>query len=183
MNWKEWFYYDSESPTGLRWTVQRHGGAPHNRILVVDVGDVAGCVTVQGYGEVKLDGKSYKTHRIIFEMFNGALPEGIDVDHWDGNRLNNVPSNLRPCTDAINSQNRPKRVDNTSGVTGVVKIYNGITYYWTAKWVEAGKEKSKSFRIDRFGDEEALKLATEYRQAMIKKLVESGQYYTERHGK
>ena len=58
-----------------------------------------------GYHCVNLDGKQYKTHRLIFLMFNKYLP--ALVDHIDRDRLNNKIENLREATkeeNAINSE-------------------------------------------------------------------------------
>lgn len=41
------------------------------------------------------------------------------VDHIDGNRLNNQKSNLRLCDNTRNQQNKTKQSNNTSGYKGV----------------------------------------------------------------
>lgn len=71
-----------------------------------------------GYRAIKVKGKLYKAHRLIFLMFNGFLPKHID--HKDCNRLNNNIENLRPATATQNNQNSVLRKDNTSGVKGVI---------------------------------------------------------------
>jgi hypothetical protein len=48
----------------------------------------------------------------------GEFPED-QVDHIDGNGLNNIWTNLRPVTRGENNKNIRKRADNTSGTTGV----------------------------------------------------------------
>lgn len=44
---------------------------------------------------------------------------GFEVDHADGNGLNNTRGNLRECSTAENQQNAKRRVDNASGFRGV----------------------------------------------------------------
>lgn len=54
-----------------------------------------------------------RMHRIILDSQNGEL-----VDHKDHNGLNNQRSNIRPCTQSQNHQNRISRVG-TSRFKGV----------------------------------------------------------------
>lgn len=52
---------------------------------------------------------------------------------------------------------------NTSGVHGVSLNKNN---FWVAHWSENGKQRSKSYSISKYGEEEALRLATAKRQEM-----------------
>lgn len=81
------------------------------------IGDEAGCVHGNGYREVSIRGKTYGTHRVVFLMFHGYLPE--QVDHIDGNPLNNSVGNLRAATHILNGHNRKINVNNSSGVKNV----------------------------------------------------------------
>ena len=47
---------------------------------------------------------SYKRslHKVLYETFNGPIPEGMLVDHIDGNRSNNALYNLRLVTQSDN---------------------------------------------------------------------------------
>jgi hypothetical protein len=64
--------------------------------------------------------KTIRLHRLIL-----GVADGIEVDHVDGNGLNNLRSNLRAATKAQNMFNRRKCVRNTSGVKGVHPTPNG----------------------------------------------------------
>lgn len=55
-------------------------------------------------------------HRVVMDA-----PKGMDVDHANGNPLDNRKSNLRICTRSQNSQNKKLRRDSKSGFKGVVK--------------------------------------------------------------
>jgi hypothetical protein len=82
-------------------------------------------------------------HRIVI------IPEkGKDIDHIDGNGLNNIKSNLRICTHAQNLFNRGKNKNNTSGFKGVV------WYPRTSKWKAQIMYQRKMFHIGLFSTPE-----------------------------
>ena len=58
-----------------------------------------------GYVRVRKDGKEYRAHRLIWEMFNGPIPIDILIDHIDGDSLNNRIENLRLATRQQNNAN------------------------------------------------------------------------------
>ena len=58
----------------------------------------AGSVKNNGYRVVAFGGKQLRTHRIVYAIHHGAIPEGMDVDHIDNNRLNNKIENLQLLT-------------------------------------------------------------------------------------
>lgn len=70
----------------------------------IKIGDLAGCVNNTGYRHVKINGKSYLAHRLIFLYHHGFLPKFLD--HIDGNKPNNSIDNLREVTHSQNNQNR-----------------------------------------------------------------------------
>jgi hypothetical protein len=47
-----------------------------------------------------------RAHRIIWEMHNGPIPKGMQIDHIDGDCANNKLENLRLATNRENSCNR-----------------------------------------------------------------------------
>ncbi|EPD7680680.1 HNH endonuclease signature motif containing protein, partial [Escherichia coli] len=46
-----------------------------------------------GYASVSVLGKRYRRSRVIYSLCKGHIPEGMFVDHIDGNRLNDHPDN------------------------------------------------------------------------------------------
>ena len=65
----------------------------------------------KGYIRVKLGTKRYYAHRIIWEMFNGPIAEGLQIDHIDKDPMNNRIENLRLATQSQNQANRSKQIN------------------------------------------------------------------------
>lgn len=81
-------------------------------------GDIAGMLDKKiGYIRVGLFGKNYLIHRLIFMMHHGFMPD--EVDHVNGNKLDNRIENLRAATKSENLRNRPTNSNNTSGCKNV----------------------------------------------------------------
>lgn len=55
-----------------------------------------------GYGTVTIDGKSYRAHRISWELLRGSIPSGLVLDHLCRNVRCVNPDHLEPVTDRIN---------------------------------------------------------------------------------
>ena len=49
--------------------------------------------------------KHFSIHRLVWEAFNCTIPEGMQIDHIDGDKTNNKLSNLRVVTPKENSNN------------------------------------------------------------------------------
>lgn len=69
-------------------------------------------------------------HLVLMQRLIMGMSWGSQVDHKDGNPLNNQKSNLRVCTQSENMMNKSLQKNNTSGVKGVSKTKNGK---WTAR--------------------------------------------------
>jgi hypothetical protein len=76
-----------------------------------------------GYRHGTLAGTTYLAHRVVWALYHGAWALGT-IDHIDGNRQNNTPSNLRDVSHSQNLRNQRKRRSNKSG-------HNGVS--WSAK--------------------------------------------------
>jgi len=66
---------------------------------------VYGYVDMYGYIQVHINHKTYRAHRVIWEMLKGSIPDGYVIDHIDGNKCNNRISNLRLATAEQNNAN------------------------------------------------------------------------------
>lgn len=81
------------------------------------VGCRAGFAHKQGYWHLKIDGRTFKAHRLAFLWMTGLVP--AEVDHIDNNKSNNRWANLRSATRSENRANTPRSRSNTSGLKGV----------------------------------------------------------------
>lgn len=77
------------------------------------------------YIRVRRNGREYRAHRLIWEMFNGPIPDDMLIDHIDGDTLNNRIENLRLATRQQNNANSISRLgkDHVKGVTRVGSKY------------------------------------------------------------
>lgn len=82
-------------------------------------GNIAGTINNNGYRCISVKCKIYLAHRIVWLMIHGEFPT-IQIDHINGNKLDNRISNLREATHKQNQQNKIKpQSDNKIGFLGV----------------------------------------------------------------
>jgi AP2 domain/HNH endonuclease len=96
-----------------------------------------------GYDKVKKRGITKLMHRFIMNA-----PDGTQVDHIDGDRLNNQRSNLRFCDTRLNNRNmRPGARKGTSQ-------YKGVAYDRSrSKWMAMVKDENRRYNLGRFTTE------------------------------
>jgi len=99
----------------------------------------------KNYKSLGLNGKSYQVHRIIYLLMTGSFPKA-DIDHIDGNGLNNLWANLREVSHQENQKNMKLPAHNTSGTIGV--YWNKRSKRWLACIGVAGKQKYIGMFLD-----------------------------------
>jgi hypothetical protein len=108
---KELLHYDPD--TGFfTWKVRRKG---------VALGSEAGTNAKKKqkyYRQINIESTLYLSHRLAWLYVHGKFPDG-QIDHIDGEGLNNRITNLRDVTNRENSMNRRIPINNNSGVIGV----------------------------------------------------------------
>jgi hypothetical protein len=115
-------YLDYNPDTGIL-TWKRQKG-------LVKKGQEAGTVNTEGYRIISFKFKKYRCNRIAYYMHYGVDPLAIDVDHKNGNKLDQSLTNLRLATNQENSFNQGLSKNNTSGVKGV--SWNNRDQRWVA---------------------------------------------------
>jgi hypothetical protein len=111
----------------------------HRRIRkgVTEVNQKAGVVD-NGYVKIRINGKSYRAHRLVWLYTYGEFPKD-QIDHINHDRSDNRIINLRVVNNAENSRNKVMLDSNTSGVTGVYLDKNRMK--WCAHIGIDGKKK------------------------------------------
>lgn len=178
VNWENYVVYDETSPSGLRWKVRK--------ARCIKVGDVVGAQKERNSWQFKFTENNklsrFYNHRVIWEMFNGPILDGLQIDHIDGDASNNKIENLRIVTGSANSRNKRKRLTSTTGVTGV--SFDNGKYCYIAHWYGLdAKQVHRIFSVAKYGEQQAFRLACECRKRSIEELNRQGAGYTERHGK
>lgn len=81
-------------------------------------GTLAGSPDGKGYLRASIDGRRYRLHQLAWAYMTGEW-SAADIDHKDGDKLNNKWGNLRQATHSQNHANRKLSRVNTSGLKGV----------------------------------------------------------------
>lgn len=84
-----------------------------------------------GYGQYRLNGKMFLAHRLAYELLEGDIPEGFELDHICHNHECVNPGHLRACSRLENGRNLKLGKANTSGFKGV--SWDSVNHKWEAK--------------------------------------------------
>jgi hypothetical protein len=93
---------------------------------MIKPGRRVGSLKKDGYIEICVLGNMHKAHHFAWYLTHGVWPKEC-IDHKDGNRANNILSNLREATHRQNTHNKKMQRSNTIGFKGVrLQPYNGL---------------------------------------------------------
>ena len=95
------------------------------------------------------------------------------VDHINRNTLDNRRENLRVVDNNINAINAKARVESKTNIRGVYfrKARPGIAKAsWICEWSDKEGRHSKSFSVEKYGEERAFELACSLRKEKMKEM-------------
>lgn len=113
----------------------------------VKAGAIAGCVNRKGYRYISAFKKLYRANRLAWIYVYGKEPVG-QIDHIDGDRLNNRIANLRDVDGFTNQRNRKRGNKNSTSKLLGVSFHAG-----TGKW-RAQITERKTIHLGLFDTEE-----------------------------
>lgn len=158
-------YIRYEAETGLFYWGER--GAPHAGGWNSEMaGKPCGGIN-EGYRILRICRVTFKAHRVAFFVGHGRWPQG-NLDHINGDTMDNRVENLREVTNAQNAMNAKRRKDNRSGAKGVsyhtrVKVWEAFLRYDRRKYhigsyktFSEAKAAREAFEQKMFGEYSAL---------------------------
>lgn len=104
-DWKDYYRYNDDGT-----------------LLNLRTNRIAGGLTKEGYIRIRLNGVEYRAHRIVWELHNGKIPEGMLIDHINRIKTDNRIENLRLATQSQNLNNQPGR--SKLGLPKGVQLHN-----------------------------------------------------------
>lgn len=97
-----------------------------------------------GYVAVKFSGREFRLHRIVWEAFNGKIPDKMEINHIDGDKKNNRLDNLECVTRSqnlkhayatglmdVSGDKNPNAKLTASDIEEIRRIYAGGKYGYT----------------------------------------------------
>lgn len=118
--------FDYDPITGiLKWKTYRSG---------INSDRIVSSQDSRGYIVVKIDGSTYKAHRVIWAHYYGVWPVE-EIDHQNFNHSDNSILNLKERTRAQNMMHSPVQIKSKSGIKGVT-------------WFSSGKKWRADIRVN-----------------------------------
>lgn len=107
--------------------------------------------------KIVVSNRPIMAHQVAWLLTHGAIPDGLFIDHIDGDATNNAITNLRVVTHSENHRNRKIQSNNKSGVPGVrfkagkwyvrIKIQGKETHLGSFQSKEQAVETRKQYAI------------------------------------
>ena len=128
----------------------------------IRAGNIAGYTDPRGYVFIRIFGRLYRAHRLVWFLHHREWP--IMIDHKDHNRGNNRVGNLRPATASQNAANSKLYSTSTSGVKGVsfnkrrnkwkaqIRVNTNVTHIGYYANIEEAKEAYNKKALEVFGE-------------------------------
>lgn len=138
----------------------------------VKPGTVAGTIATRGYRQVMIEGVGVMVHRIIWIMRHGEIPDGLQINHIDLNKLNNEDTNMELVTNAVNCRRKGVYKCNKSGYTGVSWHKKQSKWIARAKNVDGTSKWLGSFDTP----EEAYLAVQKYKNELLEQFGEEYKY-------
>ncbi len=126
-----------------------------------DQKNAKGSYDKDGYVIIKIKGKQYKAHRLVFAYFNNRFPKN-EIDHINHIRDDNRIENLREVSRLENIYNRTPQINKDTGVVGIYKdrtkglkkryafrFFNKMYRFYT---VEEAVKKRNELRSECYGN-------------------------------
>jgi len=131
----------------LRWRVWRNN--PKR-------GHLAGSIDTWGYRQIRIDGRAYQAHILVWFYVTGKWPTS-ELDHINCNKTDNRFENLRESSRQMNAANRPTKRTSKSGVKGV--SFAGRLKNGDESWVAAITVSRKPIHLGTFHSKESASAA------------------------
>jgi len=115
---------------------------------------------VQGYFRVKIQGRTFKAHRVAWMLHYGHPPTD-EVDHINGDRGDNRIVNLRLANHCQNASNTKLQCNSTSGHKGVYYVPK------KRKWRATVISKGIIYRLGYFASRDAAGIAAAEKRSIL----------------
>jgi hypothetical protein len=119
-----------ELGSGLRW---KKAPASNKKYML---GQMAGSLGQKGYWKIRMQGRDYRCHRVVWALAHQADPD-LTIDHINRDKSSNSIINLRLADAFVQGQNQKWR-GGTSKYPGVCLIRSGR---WMAQYHVPGSGK------------------------------------------
>lgn len=120
-------------------------------------------INEKGYPYISVYSTMMPLHRVIYTLYTGSvIPEGLLLDHIDGNPMNWDPENLRVCTHSQNAMNK-HRVPKVNAASGLPR---GIRKHPDGRYVARIKAAGRLFEKSSKSLDEAIEWLQAARKAL-----------------